>query len=96
VALPILAEAEGQLLVDLTAAFSNDIDGLTASAHIVSAGMIPAPIGLTVDPSRSFIAEVDVYPDNLHIRTQLTFRAQDPADPENGFQPCRSSSAIRW
>ncbi len=85
--LPIVAEAEGRVLVDLTATFSNDIDGLTASSHIVSAGFVPAPIGLTVDPSRSFIADVDVYPDNLHIRTQLTFRAQNPAAPMNGFQP---------
>lgn len=87
VALPILAEGDGRLLVDLTAAFANDIDGLTATRHIASAGLIPAPIPITVDPARSFIAEVGVYPDNLHIRSQLTFRAQNPGDPVAGFQP---------
>jgi hypothetical protein len=86
-ALPILAEGDGRLLVDITATFSNDIDGLTASTHIASAGVIPAPIGLTVDSARSYIADVDVYPDNLHIRSHLTFRAQNPGAPLAGFQP---------
>jgi hypothetical protein len=86
-ALPILADADGRILLDITATFSNDIDGLTASKHIVSAGVIPAPIGLTVDAARSYIADVDVYPDNLHVRSHLTFRAQNPGDPLSGFQP---------
>lgn len=87
VALPILAEGDGRLLVDLTDPFSTDIDGLTATHHIASAGLVPAPIPLTVDPARSFIADVDVYPDNLHVRSHLTFRAQDPGDPIAGFKP---------
>lgn len=86
-ALPILAEGDGRILVDITATFSNDIDGLTASNHIASAGVIPAPIGLTVDAARSYIADIDVYPDNLHIRSHLTFRAQNPGAPLAGFQP---------
>jgi hypothetical protein len=86
-ALPIVAEADGRILLDLTATFSNDVDGLTAAAHIASAGVVPAPIGLTVDPARSYIADVGVYPDNLHVRSHLTFRAQNPAAPVNGFQP---------
>jgi hypothetical protein len=87
VALPILAEGDGRLLVDITDAFSTDIDGLTAAHHIASAGLIPAPIPITVDPARSWIADVDVYPDNLHVRSHLTFRAQDPGDPIAGFKP---------
>lgn len=87
VALPILAEGDGRLLVDITDAFSTDIDGLTAAHHIASAGLIPAPIPITVDPARSWIADVDVYPDNLHVRTHLTFRAQNPDDPIAGFKP---------
>lgn len=86
-ALPIVAEAEGRFLVDITATFSTDIDGLTAAAHIANAGVVPAPIGLTVDPARSYIADVNVYPDNLHVRSHVTFRAQDPAAPVRGFQP---------
>jgi hypothetical protein len=86
-ALPILGDSEGRLLVDLTGTFSSDIDGLTATHHVASAGLIPAPIPLAVDPARSWIADVDVYPDNLHVRTHLTFRAQNPADPIAGFQP---------
>jgi hypothetical protein len=85
--LPILAEGDGRILVDITATFSNDIDGLTASKHIASAGVTPAPIGLTVDAARSYIADIDVYPDNLHIRSHLTFRAQNPGAPLAGFQP---------
>jgi hypothetical protein len=87
VALPIVAEGDGRLLVDITDAFSTDIDALTAAHHIASAGMIPAPIPITVDPARSWIADVDVYPDNLHVRSHLTFRAQNPGDPVAGFQP---------
>jgi len=87
VALPIIAEGEGRLLVDITDAFSTDIDALTATHHIASAGLIPAPIPITVDPARSWIADVDVYPDNLHVRSHLTFRAQNPGDPIAGFQP---------
>lgn len=87
VALPIVAEGEGRLLVDITDAFSTDIDALTATHHIASAGLVPAPIPITVDPARSWIADVDVYPDNLHVRSHLTFRAQNPADPVAGFQP---------
>ena len=86
-ALPIVAEADGRILVDLTTTFSNDIDGLTAAAHIASAGVVPAPIGLTVDTARSYIADIGVYPDNLHVRSHLTFRAQNPQAPVNGFQP---------
>ncbi|OPZ13463.1 MAG: hypothetical protein BWZ07_00523 [Alphaproteobacteria bacterium ADurb.BinA280] len=84
---PILAEAEGRWLIDLTATFSNDIDGLTATNHILQSGLVPAPIGLTVDPTRSFISDIDAYPTNLHIRTQLTFRGADPAAPAAGFKP---------
>ena len=87
VVLPIVAEGDGRLLVDITDAFSTDIDGLTAAHHIASAGLIPAPIPITVDPARSWIADVDVYPDNLHVRSHLTFRAQNPGDPIAGFQP---------
>jgi hypothetical protein len=86
-ALPIVAEGEGRLLVDITATFSTDIDGLTAAQHIASAGVVPAPIGLTVDPARSYISAVHAYPDNLHVRSNLTFRAQNPAEPSKGFQP---------
>jgi len=84
---PILAEAEGRWLVDLTATFSNDIDGLSAVDHILQSGLVPAPIGLTVDASRSFIADIDAYPTNLHVRSQLTFRAADPGAPQRGFKP---------
>lgn len=87
VALPIVAEGEGRLLVDITDAFSTDIDALTATHHVASAGLVPAPIPITVDPARSWIADIDVYPDNLHVRSHLTFRAQNPADPVAGFQP---------
>jgi hypothetical protein len=86
-ALPIVADDDGRLLVDLTATFSTDIDGLTATHHVASAGLIPAPIPITVDPARSWIVDVNVYPDNLHVRSHLTFRAQNPADPIAGFQP---------
>ena len=86
-ALPIVAEADGRILVDITATFSTDIDGLTAAPHVASAGVVPAPIGLTVDAARSYIADVDVYPDNLHVRSHVTFRAQNPAAPVKGFQP---------
>jgi hypothetical protein len=87
VALPIVAEGDGRLLVDITDAFSTDIDALTATHHIASAGLVPAPIPITVDAARSWIADIDVYPDNLHVRSHLTFRAQNPADPVAGFQP---------
>lgn len=86
-ALPIVAEGDGRLLLDLTATFSSDIDGLSASRHILSSGRVPAPIGLTVDASRSYIADIDAYPGNLHVRSHVTFRAMDPASPTLGFAP---------
>ncbi len=86
-ALPIVAEGEGRLLLDLTPTFSGDIDGLSASRHILSSGRVPAPIGLTVDASRSYIADIDAYPNNLHVRSHLTFRAMDPASPALGYSP---------
>ncbi len=82
--LPVLADGpNGEILVDITDAFSKDIESLTARGQIASTGLVPAAI----DPARSYIADIKVFPTDVDIRSHLTFLAQDPADPLTGPQP---------
>ena len=82
--LPILGEGpDDTILVDITETFSKDIESLTARAQIMSTGLIPA----AVDPARSYIADVKVFPTDIDIRSHLTFLAADPNDPVSGPQP---------
>ncbi len=82
--LPVLADGpNGEILVDITETFSKDIEALTARTHIISTGLIPA----AVDPTRSYIAEVRVFPMDVDIRSHLTFLATSPDDPISGPQP---------
>ncbi len=82
--LPVLADGpNGEILVDITEAFSKDIEILTARGQIVNTGLVPA----AVDPTRSYIAGIKVFPTDVDIRSHLTFLAQDPADPVTGPQP---------
>ncbi|MXU63935.1 zinc-dependent metalloprotease [Oceanomicrobium pacificus] len=76
-ALPVLAEDEdGSVLVDLTAAFSSDIPGrLSAQNHLTRIGeQVIAP-----DPTRSYVDRALSFPENLSIRSHLTFAG--PAGP---------------
>ena len=83
-ALKIAAEApDGTVLVDIAPAFSGDFDTLSARPHIVTAGVIPQ----AVDPNRSFVASVKVFPQNISVRSQLTFLALDASDAVRGPQP---------
>ncbi len=82
--LPIIADGpNGEILVDITEAFSKDIESLSARGQIITTGLIPA----AVDPTRSYIASVKVFPTDIDIRSHLTFLAQDPTDPVSGPQP---------
>ena len=82
--LPVLADGpNGEILVDITETFSKDIEALTARTHIISTGLIPA----AVDPTRSYIARVQVFPMDVDIRSHLTFLATNPDDPISGPQP---------
>jgi hypothetical protein len=82
--LPIVGEGPDKtILVDITEAFSKDIESLTARAQIVTTGLIPA----AVDPARSYIAGVRVFPTDIDIRSHLTFLAADPNNPISGPQP---------
>ncbi len=82
--LPVLGESpDGNILVDITKAFSKDIESLTARFHIVSTGLMPA----AVDPARSYISEVKVFADDLDIRSHLTFLASDVKNPVAGTVP---------
>lgn len=74
-ALPIVGEGpDGRLLVDITKLFSNDIETLSAKKQVELSNMQVKG----VDPARSFIKEVRAFPQNLSIRSQITFLAIDP------------------
>jgi hypothetical protein len=72
--LPIVAEGpDGRLLVDVTKLFSNDIESLSAKRQVEFSNMQVKAF----DPDRSFIKEFRVFPQNLSIRSQITFLATD-------------------
>ena len=62
--LPVLGESpDGNILVDISKVFANDIESLTARSHVLSTGLMP----VSVDPTRSYIADVNC------LRTILIF-----------------------
>ncbi|MFC3613322.1 zinc-dependent metalloprotease [Lutimaribacter marinistellae] len=72
--MPILAEGpDGKLLMDVTDVFSSDIGGPLAAASVL-AGPLGPPIH---DPSRSWIERARSFPENLSIRSHLTFASPD-------------------
>lgn len=76
--LPVLATAaDGRVLVDATRAFSGDVEHLSAAGQVTGIGLVPA----AVDPQRSYITSVRVFPRNFGIRTHLTFLSKDPKQP---------------
>ncbi len=71
---PIVAEAsDGRVLVDVTKLFSSDIESLSAKEQVISSKLKVK----SVDPARSFVKDVRVFPRNLSITSQLTFIATD-------------------
>lgn len=83
-ALPILAtQADGSMVVDLTAAFSGEIAAATPRPFLASAGWVP----VALDPGRSYIERVRVRGENLNVRSHLTFVAANGALPTAGPQP---------
>ncbi len=59
--------------MDLRNAFGGDIVGYSVAAQLASTGLAPRPN----DPDRSSITQASVYPDNLFVRSLLTFEATD-------------------
>lgn len=93
--LPILATGgDGSVLVDVTRMFSGDIETLSAMPQVIKAGLIPA----AVNPVRSYITSTRVFPENLVVRTHLTFMAKDaknPATPLRGVSMRVSHSLVQ-
>jgi len=80
---PIVATlADGRLVLDVTATFSNDIPAATGRMFAAQAGVIPA----AVDPGKSYIERVRVRGDGLNIRSHITYLAGLPALPIVGPQ----------
>lgn len=76
--LPAVARgSDGSWLVDATRVFSGDVETLSAAGQVVATGLLPA----AVDPLRSYITSVRVFPQNFGVRTHLTFLAKDPKQP---------------
>ena len=74
--IPIVSEgSDGRILADVTKLFSEDIETLSAKKQVAFSKMQVK----SLDPARSFIKEVRVFPKNLSIQSQLTFLAIDPA-----------------
>ena len=60
-------------LIDVSKWFVSDISGVGLwLRHIVSTG--PGPGRVQVDGSRSFVESVKVFPENVNVRTKLTFQ----------------------
>jgi len=79
----VAAGADGSLLVDITATFSNDIPAATGRLMVAQGGLVPA----AVDPSKSYIERVRARGDVLNVRSHLTFLAAVPVLPVIGPQP---------
>ena len=74
--IPVVCEGpHGLVLADITKLFSNDIETLSAKKQVAFSKMQVK----SFDPARSFIKEVRAFPQNLSIKSQLTFLAVDPA-----------------
>jgi hypothetical protein len=83
-AFPVAAEgADGTVLLDVTQAFSNDIESASARSFVALTGLVPA----AVDPARSYIERTQVGSETLNIRTHLTFLATNPQSPASGVKP---------
>ncbi len=73
-AFKILAEDEdGYMLVDVTETFSSDIPDVSAKGQIASSGLTP----ISVDPKRSYISQASTFPENIFVKSHLTFIAKD-------------------
>lgn len=84
VAFPIAAEtAEGNVIIDITKAFSSDIELATARPFAALSGITPA----AVDPQRSYVERVRLTERSLNIRSHLTFIGVMAANPTYGPQP---------
>lgn len=84
VAFPIAGETPaGAAIIDVTRAFSNDIENATARPFAA----LPGLNILAVDPARSFIDGVRLTERSLNIRSHLTFLGTIPAAPGYGPQP---------
>jgi hypothetical protein len=76
--LPVLAAtADGSALVDATRVFAGDVEHLSAAGQVTGMGLLPA----AVDPLRTYITSVRVFPRNFGVRTHLTFLTKDPKQP---------------
>jgi hypothetical protein len=74
--IPVVCDGpQGLVVVDITKLFSNDIETLSAKKQVAFAKMQVK----SADPTRSFIKEVRAFPQNLSIKSQLTFLAVNQA-----------------
>jgi hypothetical protein len=74
--IPVVCEGpQGLVVVDITKLFSNDIETLSAKKQVAFAKMQVK----SVDSTRSFIKEVRAFPQNLSIKSQITFLAVNQA-----------------
>lgn len=74
-------EAEGKdksAVIDVTAMFSADIPELSAVGLLAGLRLPAAP---PVDPTRSFIDEIKSFPENIEVRTTLTWNFGAPPLP---------------
>ena len=82
--MPVLGEGpDGSVLVDITATFSNDIPLVTARFFLDRTSYVMA----SVDPANSYIDGIGVYPQDIDIRSHITFNAQIPVRPDLGLIP---------
>ena len=74
-------EAEGKdksAVIDVTAMFSADIPELSAVGLLASLRLPTVP---PVDPTRSFVDEIKAFPENIEVRSTLTWNFGSPPLP---------------
>ena len=86
------AQPDGSLVVDVTAAFSNDIPAVTGRVIVA----LTNTAAVATDPYKSYIEKVRVAGENLNIRTHLTFLTSSPTAAYLGPQPTSMVLGHSW
>ncbi|HEY5997943.1 MAG TPA: zinc-dependent metalloprotease [bacterium] len=94
------AEGEGRApVIDVTRLLTANVDEFSAERVFTQSGIsVRGPDGrANVDPSRSYVEGIKVFPDNIESRSVITFRIAPPGIPEPVVQlPPASSAGNLW
>jgi hypothetical protein len=89
------AEGKGTVVVEVTPMFSADIPEFSAVSLLASLRLPTAP---AADPARSFVEEIKAFPENIEVRSTLTWNFGPPPLPPtspNAPPPARIPGNLR-